>query len=62
MAAFRATDATALLEAVAHKSAAARLLAIYDPRGVQYPLLTARAALDGGHRCNSYCICLVVGR
>jgi hypothetical protein len=62
MTVFGAMDATAVLEAVANKAATARLLAACHPRPVLYPLLTVRAALDGGHRCGPCCICPVVGR
>jgi hypothetical protein len=62
MAVLRATDAMAVLEVVAKKGATARLLATCDPRRVLYPLLRARAALNGGHRCVRCCICPAVGQ
>ncbi len=62
MAVLRAMDAMAVLEVVANQAATARLLAACDPRRALYPLLAARAALDGGHRCVACCICPVVGQ
>jgi hypothetical protein len=62
MAVLRAMDATAVHDVVARKGAMARLLATFDSRGALYPVLTARAALDGGHRCVPGCICVMVGQ
>jgi hypothetical protein len=55
-----AINAITVLQVLANKEAAHRLQTACDTRVVLYPLLNARAALDGGHRCVRSCICPVV--
>ena len=57
----RTIDVTVILVVAANKAATAGLLAVRPPRRILYPVLTVRAALDGGHRCGPACICALVG-